>query len=162
MPIQTDKAVAMQELLRLSQFDIEPMIGEDELDTILTNAQVCSVWAASTAYSYGDVVVPTCANQNGRRYRCVKAGTSGSTEPTWGHFQMSRTADGSSLIWEEAGAQPKSIWDMRVAAYNAWLAKASKASTDFDFSGAGESYKRSQVYDHCLEMAAKYKPLKIA
>jgi hypothetical protein len=51
---------------------------------------------------------------------------------------------------------------MRVAAYNAWLSKASKATPDFDFSGAGESYKRSQVHDHCLEMAAKYKPHKIA
>lgn len=162
MPIQTDKAAAIQELQRLTQFDVEPTIDEPDLDTILENARICSVWEASKAYSYGDVVVPTTSNQDGRRYRCIKSGTSAGTEPTWSQFQGARMADGSTLVWEEFGTQPKSLWDMRVAAYNAWLEKASKVAPDFDFSGAGESYKRSQVYENCLEMAARYKPLKIA
>jgi len=160
--MQTDDFAAMEELKRLSQFDVEPTIDEADLDTILSQVQVCSVWVSGTAYSYGDVVVPTSANQNGRRYRCVRSGTSAATEPTWNEFQDSRTADGSTLIWEECGAQPRSLWDMTRAAHKAWLFKASKAAPDFDFSGAGESYKRSQVVEHCLEMARKYAPVAIA
>lgn len=39
-------------------------------------------WAVDTAYSAGDIVVPT--TDNGHRYRCTAAGTSdATTEPTW-------------------------------------------------------------------------------
>lgn len=162
MATQANKVVAMDELLRLTQFDSEPTIDEADLDTILTNAQICSVWEASKAYGYGDVVIPTTANQNGRRYKCIKSGSSASTEPAWSEFQGGRVSDGSILIWEECGMQPKSLWDMRAAAHAGWLAKAAKVTPDFDFSGAGESYKRSQVYDHCLEMARKFAPARIA
>jgi hypothetical protein len=51
---------------------------------------------------------------------------------------------------------------MNSAAYNGWLAKAAKVAPDFDFSGAGESYKRSQVYEQCLKQAAKFAPIKVA
>jgi hypothetical protein len=162
MPIQTDESVAMQELMRLVQDGSEPTLDATDLEPILANAKVCSLWAASTAYSYGDVVIPTTSKQNGRRYRCIQAGTSASTEPTWSQVYCARMYDGSTLIWEECGAQPKSLWDMRAAAHAGWLAKASKVAPDFDFSGAGESYKRSQVYDHCLEMARKFAPVRIA
>lgn len=162
MPIQTNDFAATEELKRLSQFDTEPLIDEADLETILNASQICSVWAVATAYGYGDVVVPTTANQNGHRYRCVRAGTSLSTEPAWSEFQEARVSDGPTLIWEECGVQPKSLWDMRRAAHSAWVQKASKAAPDFDFSGAGESYKRSQVVEHCLEMASRYAPAKIA
>lgn len=163
MPIQTNESEAMAELKRLTQYETEPALDDgSDLIPILDAAKICSVWAASTAYSYGDEVVPTTANQNGRRFRCVKAGTSGSTEPSWSGFYGARVADDSTLIWEECGAQPKSLWDMRAAAYNGWMLKASKAAPDFDFAGAGESYKRSQVYEQCLKMAAKFLPVRIA
>ena len=161
MAIQTSESVAMQELMRLTQYDTEPALSEgDDLAPILAAAKICSVWVASTAYSYGDVIVPTAVNQNGRRYKCIRAGTSGSTEPFWNPYYGGRVVDGS-LVWEECGAQPKSLWDMNAAVYNGWLAKASKVAPDFDFSGAGESYKRSQVYEQCLKQAAKFAPVKI-
>ncbi len=159
--MNTNDYVAIEELKRLSMFDIEPTIDEADLETILVNAQVCSLWVPSKAYSYGDVVVPTTNNQNGHRYKCIRSGTSLSIEPTWNEFQCGRVFEGT-LIWEEAGAQPRSLWDMRAATYNAWLFKASKIAPDFDFSGAAESYKRSQAYDNCLEQARKYAPARIA
>jgi len=42
-----------------------------------------TAWEATTAYSLGDVVVPTTGKENGFRYECTTAGTSGSSEPTW-------------------------------------------------------------------------------
>ncbi|MEE8373001.1 MAG: hypothetical protein V3R87_04765 [Dehalococcoidia bacterium] len=38
-------------------------------------------WAGTTGYSVGDYVVPV--TQNGYRYECTAAGTSGAGEPTW-------------------------------------------------------------------------------
>lgn len=40
-----------------------------------------TAWAASTAYSLGDLRKPT--TENGYIYKCTSAGTSGTTEPTW-------------------------------------------------------------------------------
>lgn len=43
------------------------------------------VWVANTAYSVGDWVRPTAANDYGHVMECTTAGTShGTTEPTWG------------------------------------------------------------------------------
>lgn len=39
------------------------------------------VWVKQTTYAVGDMVIPT--NPNGHFYRCITAGTSGITEPTW-------------------------------------------------------------------------------
>ena len=41
-----------------------------------------TTWAAATAYSLGDVVLPTDPVA-GLAYECTDAGTSGATEPTW-------------------------------------------------------------------------------
>jgi hypothetical protein len=143
MATQTNKVVAMDELMRLTQFDVEPTIDEADLDTILTNAQICSVWEPSKPYSYADVVIPTTAHQNGRRYKCIKSGTSASSEPTWSEFQGGRASDGPTLIWEECGAQPKSLWDMRAAAHAGWLDKAAKATNAAKFTTSASSRRVS-------------------
>lgn len=56
------------------------------------------VWAASTVYSVGDTVIPTAFA--GRMYRCTTAGTSGSSQPTWGTTDGGTTNDGT-VIWTE-------------------------------------------------------------
>ena len=42
-----------------------------------------TAWAASTAFSVGDVRRATTSQNNGVVFECIGAGTSGSTEPTW-------------------------------------------------------------------------------
>jgi hypothetical protein len=66
-------------------------------------------WAAATAYSVGDYVTPTTLN--GHVYRCVKAGTSGASEPlsagalytSWDWYPDMLIED-NDVIWEEAGS----------------------------------------------------------
>ena len=58
-----------------------------------------SAWAATTAYSLGDVVKPTTSNDDGYYYICTAAGTSGGTEPTWPGAGGSVT-DGT-VTWRE-------------------------------------------------------------
>jgi|MDSZ01.2.fsa_nt_gb phage-related protein len=42
-----------------------------------------AVWTASTAFSVGDVRRPTVSYGTGLWFRCIQAGTSGTSEPTW-------------------------------------------------------------------------------
>ena len=54
-------------------------------------------WVANTTYVVGDVVKKTGA-YNSHSYKCTTAGTSDSSEPTWGTTNGGTTADGT-VIW---------------------------------------------------------------
>ncbi|AZO95287.1 hypothetical protein [Halocella sp. SP3-1] len=54
-------------------------------------------WAASTAYSVGDYVIPTTAT--GHIYLCTTAGTSDSAEPSWPTVDVNTVVDGD-VTWE--------------------------------------------------------------
>lgn len=59
-----------------------------------------TTWAASTAYSVGQVVRPTTGN--GRLYMCIVAGTSAGTEPTWPTTSRATVTD-NTATWAEIG-----------------------------------------------------------
>ena len=57
-----------------------------------------TAWEATIAYSLGDIVVPTAGMENGFRYECTTAGTSGSSEPTWKTTEGETNSDGT-VVW---------------------------------------------------------------
>lgn len=60
-----------------------------------------TAWAASTAYSIGDIRRPTAAAANSERvFRCTTAGTSGGSEPTWVNTKAATTTD-NTVTWTE-------------------------------------------------------------
>lgn len=61
-----------------------------------------SAWAADTAYSEGDIVIPS--TRNGRRYRATNDGTSASSEPTWPTATAGTVTD-NDITWEEYGGE---------------------------------------------------------
>ncbi|RMG33229.1 MAG: prepilin-type N-terminal cleavage/methylation domain-containing protein [Planctomycetota bacterium] len=69
-------------------------------------AQKLAKWRAGTAYSVGDVVVPlsNTAGTAGLLYRCVVAGVSGGTEPSWPTSAGGSVADGTAAWQAQAMA----------------------------------------------------------
>lgn len=60
-----------------------------------------SAWAASTSYVAGDYVVPV-SEDLGRRYKCISAGTSDSTEPADWPTTVGDTFVDGGVTWEVA------------------------------------------------------------
>jgi hypothetical protein len=157
----TDLEEAMALLIGRVVPEEEPVLSEDQLYRLLDRAARATVWTASTAYAYGDVVVPT--TRQGHRYRVVEAGTSDATEPDWttvpgyaGGFQT----DGG-VIWQEDGLHYLDLWDVDQAAHEGWLLKAAMAAGNYEFTEAGLNLKRQQVVQHCRQMALTWAPYRV-
>jgi len=63
---------------------------------------VSTAWAQSTAYSAGDIVRPTTANDH--LYVCTTAGTASTEEPSWPTTARATVADGG-VTWTETNFQ---------------------------------------------------------
>jgi len=61
-----------------------------------------SAWAANTAYTVGNLVIPT--SNPTFIWRCVTAGTSGATEPNWSLADASGLVTDGTVVWEQDAA----------------------------------------------------------
>jgi hypothetical protein len=155
--LEQDKEAALAELTLYVQPDTQPTLDAPALDSLLDQVQRAGFWTASTAYLVGDVILPVTLN--GRRFRCIRAGTSGAEEPEWPIHWAAIVSDGDDeLLWQEDGPEYKNVFDVRAAIHKAWMLKAAKVS---QLHNVG-SFNQSQVYEHCLEMADRYAPIGIA
>ena len=68
---------------------------------VIVDSSALTAWAATTAHEEGDLV--RAVADNGHVFRCVVAGTTGASEPTWILATMRETAD-ASVVWVEFGA----------------------------------------------------------
>jgi hypothetical protein len=165
MPLLVDQDKATQRLESLIDAAVDPVLSSDEVLDLLTDNQVAAVWSASTAFEFGAVVIPTANKRNGRKYRIVELDgdgrTSGATEPNWPTGRDSRVTDGN-ITWEEAGNEPKSLWNLDKAAYQGWLLKAGKVAPEFDYGDADHKMNAGQMHEHCLKQAARFKPVEVA
>lgn len=154
MTIITDPDDAKERLSFEIQSTVPPEVTDDEMEAILAKVLRAAVWTAAAAFVPGDVVIP--ATENGLRYVCTKAGTTGSTEPAWPTRTRGTVGDGG-VVWEEAGAQ-YDLWDMDQAIYEGWKIKKAKAVI---YIGSGDD-GLAEVYAHCAEMAELSKPTRLA
>jgi hypothetical protein len=154
MPL--DSAAALAKIKRDSDYSSDPALTDDQMSTLLSQAATATAWATATAYVYGQVIVPTV--RNGHRYRCIDAGTSGGTEPTFPTGQGGTVTDGT-CEWEECSNDIGELWDLRKATCEAWMLKAAMAAKRYDFESDEQSFKREQVHEHCLEMAKQFRPI---
>lgn len=146
------------ERLRLSGVTTaQPEVPTSDVLSILDNTARATEHATSTAYSVGAKAIST--NQNGRLYRCVVAGTSGATAPTWplaGYGRIGQRITDGGATWEDAGPSHAEIYDLNAASRECWLYRANVLASKFDVSPDGASMKRSQLYEHALSQAKRY------
>lgn len=76
------------------------MEGQMVTHLFRTGLTTVPAWAASTAYTVGDIVRP--ATWNNRLFQCVVAGTSGAAEPTWDTTMGNETVD-NTVTWLAVG-----------------------------------------------------------
>lgn len=144
-----------------AQTNVHPTLDTDDVQLAVNDALQATVWAIGTAYTYGQVVLPTV--RNGHRYKCVQSGTSEALladQPEWPTLQGMQISEGASdplLTWEEDGPDFDNVFTLRNAIHNAWMMKAGKASLSVDIiQRGGGGLSASQAFDHCIAMAEKY------
>lgn len=149
---------ALAQLIRLTAPDADPPLTVDELTSCLQESARAKVWTANAVVAVGDRVV----TGNGRTYRCILGGTSGSAFPLVIVTSDAYPITDGGARWRDAGPAHKEIYDVRGAAHRAWLLKAGKAAERITFSADNQRFELSNLQAQCLKMAAKYLPVVVA
>lgn len=159
MPLTLPQARAI--VKRDAQSDVYPTLDDEEIQAILEETVRATVWAPNTAYTYGQVVVPP--TRMGNYFIARRAGTSGATTPfTYAQRYGAILSDGSDLLWEARSPEWNDLYDIREATSRAWELKASKASPLVQTSADGQAANDGDIFNHCIQMSNRFKPLRIA
>lgn len=153
---------AVAKVSRQAGAEQEPVIESSEVRAIVEECGI-ALHAVSTAYTFGDRVLPSTAN--GRMYRCVVGGTSGETAPVWsgltcGYYGY-RFSDGE-VTWEDIGPAPSERYDVNLATYKVLLRKKAESPDDMDFSSADEKVSLSQRQKNLDALLKRYEPVYLA
>lgn len=149
-----------------------PELTDPEIEILMREHEIGSVWEAEKVYKFDDVVVPTEGKRIGRRFRCVAPGTSGVTEPDWTWFiqgvrlifagadlgnnsSRSTTLHDEGALWVDDGSETD-LWDLEDLANAAWLAKAGKAAELMRLNRGGNDYDLDAIFRHCVDMAGRF------
>lgn len=91
-------------------------------------------WAATTAYSVGDIRRQLAAPSYGqdRAFRCTTAGTSGGSEPAWNTSKGATTAD-NTVVWTEVTGNETYGWSAPHARFEVAL------ESGYGWSAAGDT-----------------------
>lgn len=152
---------SIQKLSWMVSSDTYPELNNDELCELIDEHKRSNVWTASTPYIVGDIVHPPV--KNGRIYTCVIAGTSSTNSsifPEIGYTNQS-ISDGSDLVWRDDGAAYYEDYDVRAAARQGWMMKASKIAHLINVDDGQQKLNLSSLLDHCYRMADKYRSIGI-
>lgn len=96
-----DTTLWLGSLIDTRQIDATSNPGVDDIE--ISVIDILPVWESETEYSLGDCVQPI--TPNGFRYRCVQAGTSDESEPTFPVVGIGTTVEDGTAIWELQAAK---------------------------------------------------------
>lgn len=148
---------AIAEVTLSAQTDQFPTLTPEQVSALVVKNQRATIWTAETEYKIGDSVQPIVPN--GHFYKCTVRGISSAVEPTWTKREKGEVVDSLSLVWVECGLDlDGNLYNTRNAIHDAWMLKASMSAKDFDVSIDQQKWNRSQIYEHCLEMARAWSP----
>lgn len=168
------EADALVRLAKLIESDSIPALTSDDIQQLLSDHKIATVWSPSTTYYQGDKVVPSRTARNGHMFMAITndqgatSGVSDVNEPAWPmafpeeEFRwknfFSRNITDGTVLWRECGPEID-LWNIRSAAHEGWVRKMGAAATMFDNKIRGNSFNCSQVYGHCKDMAMAFSPV---
>jgi hypothetical protein len=137
-----------------------------ELEKILDDNLLATVWLPNHDYEVGEHVYPT--SRNGHKYIVEKAGTSDATEPTFWPIsegnsrsqmwnQLGDIVNGS-VTFREDGVELEVGYDMDGASRQAWDKKCAKASEFVSTPGID----MAKIFDRCMKMRDRFESMVIA
>lgn len=163
MPLS--RLAAIKQLSDLCQSTLYPELTDNQLGNLIDQHKKFATWQPSTSYAVGDMVIPT--TPNGRVYQVIVAGTSTTTEPT---FPSIGYAVGQSffnyvgtppnfygLTFQDNGFITTEVYDVRAAAKQAWLLKASIAANLANTSDGQMRIDLHTIQENCIQMAGKFR-----
>jgi hypothetical protein len=125
-------------------------------------------WVASTAYLPGQVIAA-----GDRYWKCIVGGVSDADEPSWPDLRgypvageritglpktrPLRTVNDFGVVWADNGTEWAPTYDLDFAAMLAWERKAAIATSRYDFTTDGQTFRRGQVAAACREQAERYR-----
>ncbi len=148
---------AIAEVTLNAQTDAFPNLSPEQVSDLVQKNRRATVWTAEFQYKIGDIVQPTVPN--GHFYRRLINGLSPGREPVWAGRIESKVYEEGQIVWVECGWDADgNLYNTRNATHAAWLLKAAVAAKEFDVSIDQQKWTRSQIYEHCLEMARAWSP----
>lgn len=157
---------AIKQLSDFCQATLFPELDVNQLGNLIDQHRRYRTWEPNTTYAVGDMIVPT--TPNGRVYQCIIAGTSTATEPAWPtvgyavgqtffNYIQQYYDQGFGLTWQDNGFITQEIYDVRSAAKEAWMIKASIAANLANTNDGKMSIQLHIIQENCIQMAGKFR-----
>ena len=149
----------------MCQSTLYPELTDNQLGNLIDQHKKFATWQPSTSYLVGDMIVPTIPN--GRVYQCIIAGTSTTTEPTFPSIgyavgqcfynYVGTPPNFYGLTFQDNGFITTEVYDVRAAAKQAWLLKASIAANLANTSDGQMRIDLHTIQENCIQMAGKFR-----
>lgn len=156
---------AIKQLSDFCQSTLYPELDNNTLGNIIDQHKKFTTWEPNTYYSVGQMIVPS--TPNGRVYQCIIAGTSTTTEPAFPSIgyainqcfynDVGTPPNFYGLTFQDNGFITTEIYDVRAAAKEAWMIKASIAANLATSSDGQMKIELHQIQENCLQMAGKFR-----
>lgn len=112
-------------------------------------------WYPGILLGVGTYVVP--AVPNGHYYSVTAMTTSpGYIEPTWSLTSGGSVVQDGVTYTEQGGMSWEETYDSNYCIAQAWLMKAGRIASYYNFMVAGKMFSRQQFYDHCMKQYRMY------
>lgn len=155
---------AIKKLSWMVAADTFPELDSNALGELIDSHIRFTTWQPSYQYKVADQIV--AQTPNGRVYTCIIAGTSGTVQPPFPQIWYSQGQnyqDGNQLspdfplTWMDAGFVQTEIYDVRAAAREGWMRKASIAANLANTNDGKMSIDLHTIQENCIQMASKYR-----
>lgn len=113
-------------------------------------------WYPGILLSVGTFVVPSVPNGHYYAVTASDADGPGYVEPVWPTTSGGTVTTDGVTYTEQGGRDWTETYDANYCIAQAWLMKAGRVASYYNFMVAGKMFSRQQFYDHCMKQYRMY------